>query len=214
MMSRKKQIVGVVKKRLTTDNPGETEAAKHSGAPETTIERKRREARERAEVRRIELAKFHAQYGEGHNSLENFVYEYGAFGSLDPTDPHDLDRLEELLEHVKTVAKAIQRYLDHETRTLDEAFKVRRPDGYRQPAERRKFLKIDPVQRDGRFLREHGAVIDDAFFEVLAERHGIKTTVAREYYYADPKLKGLKPKAGKSPDEVNSEYRRRLNWKA
>ena len=167
-----------------------------------------KEKRAIAADRRAKKAAFEAQYGEGHAALVSF---WDAFEQYDAfKDPADLEQFH---HHTVDVALAIRAYLTHAAGTLDEAFKVRRPDGYRQPTERKKFLKKAAVQREGKLLRyEHGVVVDDAFFELLAERHQVSATIAKQYYYA--KHKGLKPKPEASPEGIHPEYRRRLNWKA
>jgi hypothetical protein len=185
---------------MTNKRPAKKVPAKKAGADRLA------EKRALAAERREERDKFEAQHGEGHIALENFLDAFKQYDDF--KDPADRENFH---YYTREIAFAIRAYLTHEAGTLVKAFKVRRPVGYRQPAARKKFMKMATVQRDGLTLRKHGAVVDDAFFELLAELHGIKTTAAREYYYA--KHKGAKPEPGKSADQINPAYRARLNWK-
>lgn len=172
-----------------------------------TIEEKRARKRQEAATRKASLASFHAQYGEGYNDLENFLYELDTFGAA----YDDTELVEDLLRHVSKVAAAITAYLEHEYSTLDDAFKVRRPDGYRRAAARKKHLHMRQLQQDGEQLRKRGAVVDSAFFEFLAARHKVDKTRAAEWYYL--KHRGLKPDPKLSKAEISEAIRLQLNWK-
>lgn len=164
------------------------------------------EKREQAAVRKIEIAEFQAQHGEGHNDLENFLLEFEAndFSEANPA------AYERLLEHVEMLARAISGYLDHEFRTLDEAFKVRRPEGYRQPAARKRHLHRRKVLVAGRVLKSAGAVVDTAFFEVVGQIAGVKKTQASDWYY-EVVLPRYKQITDLPP--ALEKYRNQLNWK-
>lgn len=165
------------------------------------------EKRQRAAANRAALAEFHAQHGEGYNDLENFIYELDTFDA----DYDDPELVRDLLHHVSKVAAAISSYLEHEHRTLDEAFRVRRPDGYRRAAARKKHLHMRQLQQDGEHLRKRGAVVDSAFFEFLANRHKVDKTKAAEWYYL--KHRGLRPDSSKDSSDLSELVRSQLNWK-
>ena len=153
------------------------------------------------------LAAFRAKWGEGHNDLENFLLEVDRLGNLAEADPTDM---EWLFEHVVKIATAVRSYISHESRTLDEAFRVHRPSGYRQPAARKRYMHRRSVQFHGRVLKSAGAVVDQAFFEVLADIVGVNKTLASEWYY-EVTLPPFKQVDDLPP--ALEKYRSRLNWK-
>ena len=205
---------------MTKDRPPKNAPAKAgvtarptaSGKSES-IEQKRARRKLESERARIELEKFQAQYGKGYNALENFVYELDTFGSFESVSLSEEDefRFQELMSHVERLGKIITSYLEHEFSSLDEAFQVRRPDGYRRPAERKKHLHMRKLQEDGCFLRKHGAKIGPEFFEFLATRHLVNKTTAAEWYYR--KHRDLEPDPIKDKSAVHPEVRARLKWK-
>lgn len=85
---------------------------------------------------------------------------------------------------LRTAVRAtIDQYELHEASTLDEAFGVQRPSGYRRPAAR---AAIDPgyqAVRDANDLALAGAVIDDALFEAVAGIHNVGSTSVKKWYY-------------------------------
>ncbi len=81
------------------------------------------------------------------------------------------------------VARAIRAYQHHETLTLDDAFHVKRPDGYRRKAAEDRWNHAWPVVRDIRHLHAAGVPVGDALFEVVGERHGIGKTTASKWFY-------------------------------
>jgi hypothetical protein len=157
---------------MATNHPPEKAPAKKAGADRLV------EKRAIAAERRESKAAFDAQYGEGHNKIENFLDAFKQYDDF--KDPADL---EDFHYYAIDIALAIRAYLTHETRTLDKAFKVRRPDGYRQPAERKRYLRMKNLQSEGRMLREHGAKADVELWQLLAERHLTNPATAREWYY-------------------------------
>ena len=109
------------------------------------------------------------------DGLENFK---------DDHDPRQLGfRTELFAESADYVARKIKQYLEHETTSMDEAFELRRPKGYRRASAREEHLKMHAVQRTGLKIRNAGAVTDEAFFEVLGQIHNLKRTKAKELYY-------------------------------
>lgn len=77
----------------------------------------------------------------------------------------------------------LERYELHEAGSLDEAFGVCRPGGYRRPAAR---AEIDPgwhAVRDANDLAIAGAVIDAALFDAVAALHGVGSTSVKKWYY-------------------------------
>lgn len=113
---------------------------------------------------------------QGNRLIEQFLY---AAAAEDFTDPW-------LLELLPEVIKCLQRYDLHEAKTLDEAFDAARPPGYQQAAARKRFLNRKAVQILGRQLRDAGAAVDGAFFEVIGQLRGVKSTQAKEWYYEGP----------------------------
>lgn len=185
---------------MATKRTAKKAPAKKAGADRVA------EKRALAAERRERKAAFEAQYGEGHNALENFLDAFKQYDDF--KDPADVERFH---HYAVDIALAIRAYLTHETRKLDDAFKVRRPDGYRQPAERKRYLQMDRLQREGAFLRGYGARADDALWELLAERHLTNTSDAKKWYYM--KHKGLQPDPGKDPATLPKWVRDRLKWK-
>lgn len=172
-----------------------------------TLEEKRARKRQEAATRKASLASFHAQYGEGYNDLENFIYEFDTFGAA----YDDPELVEGLLRSVAKIADAVSAYLEHKHSTLDEAFRVRRPDGYRRASARKRHLHMMQLQQDGEYLRKRGAIVDAAFFEFLASRHKVDKTRAAEWYYL--KHRGLKPDPTLDNLEIREAIRSELNWK-
>lgn len=114
------------------------------------------------------------------------------------------------VDMVEDVRLAFGRYDRHEVSTLDEAFGLQRPDGYRRSAAEERDKKRRRVQIVGRVLRDCGAAVDSALFEVLAEIHGTNRTKATEWYYEANK--SLPPRGF---SELPEQYRRfvdQLNW--
>lgn len=81
------------------------------------------------------------------------------------------------------VLTAIRRYTHHEVSTLDLAFNVKRPKGYRRPAVRGRWEKAVLIVRDVCKLNMHGVSIDDGMFEEVGKLHGIKKSQASDWYY-------------------------------
>lgn len=201
-------------KKSTKKAPAKKAGATNAETLSQKLDRKRAEARERAEARRIAQEEFNAEYGEGHKILDSFMYEYETLGTIEGADPQDIGYF---MESVREIANAIQRYLSHESRSLDDAFRVHRSKRYRQPAARKKYLHMYALQYDGAFLRRHGAKANEAFFELLARRHKLiskngnpDTTLAKEWYYL--KHKNLRPDPKKSKEGVSAEIRDQLDW--
>jgi hypothetical protein len=80
--------------------------------------------------------------------------------------------------------ETIERYESHEVSTLDEAFSVQRPPGYRRPAARAAVAPGYQAVRDANDLAHAGAVIDDALFEAVAMIHDVGSTSVKKWYYA------------------------------
>lgn len=81
------------------------------------------------------------------------------------------------------VASAIRRYSHHEVSTLDQAFNVKRPAGYRRKAVAARWNKAILIVRDVHDLSEHGFPIDGSLFEEVGKLHGVGKTKASEWYY-------------------------------
>lgn len=92
-------------------------------------------------------------------------------------------RSELLVDAIAEIAEAFRKYVEHEVSSLDDAFGVSRPAGYRRPAARKRFLKRKRLQRQALWLRDAGAKVDPAFFEVLGTVNGVKPTQAKDWYY-------------------------------
>ena len=186
---------------MANKKPMKKAPAKKAGA------KNQAEKRLLAAARRESKARFDAQHGEGHNVLENFIYEYETLGNWEDADPNDMQRL---FEYIEEIAGAVNRYLGHECRRLDIAFRVRRPDGYRQKAARKRYLYRRQAQVVGRILKSAGAVVDAAFFEVIGEVVGVSKTQASEWYY-EVKFPPYKQVTDLPP--ALEKYRQQLRWK-
>lgn len=175
-------------------------------ARERKRERSLAKARALARARAAGLAEFHALHGAGHNKLENFL---NAFDRVDGAEAEP-SAVEDLIDQMRWVADAFRGYLQHEYRSLDQAFDVRRPKSYRQPAARKRALLMRRVQEEGRELRLHGCTVGDAMFQFLATRHGTNKTDAGAWYLA--KYKGLMPDPTKSMDDLQDWVREALRY--
>jgi len=121
--------------------------------------------------------------------LWRFVEEFEVFRDLHAFGESDASeikyRAELFLEAAEHAAKGFQKYLNHETTTLDEAFDLKRPKGYRRAIAHEERVKERALQRTGRMFRSAGAAIDDAFFAVLGEIYGVSKTKASVFYYRE-----------------------------
>jgi hypothetical protein len=81
------------------------------------------------------------------------------------------------------LGSAINRYRTSDVRTLDEAFNVRRPPGYRRGAARAASQHGLSAEMDVTHLAIAGAVVDDALFEAVASRYGVGKTTVKKWYY-------------------------------
>lgn len=151
--------------------------------------------------------KFEAEHGQGYDALWNFIYEYETLGDWKEADPWVMERL---FDCIKDIAASINRYLDHECRTMDEAFRVRRPDGYRRAAARKRHLHRHNVQICGRVLKSAGVVVDASFFEVIGDFVGVSKTQASEWYY-EVRFPPYKQITDLPP--ALEKYRSMLRWK-
>ncbi len=129
---------------------------------------------------------------------------------------HSLDTI---LENYRLMESALLRYAWHEVMTLDEAFGVSRPDGYRMAAARRQLeSKADLIMDIHRF-RDAGAALDDDLFEVVGKIHGCGKTLAKKWWKDKPPRRraGLKPgRASTKPGELPKEllpYRDMVKWR-
>lgn len=91
------------------------------------------------------------------------------------------------------VAVALYRYRYHHTKTLDEAFGVARPAGYRQETKSKRWYVGMNVMWDARLLIEAGASVDEALFEAVGTTYGIGKTTASKYYYWHVRHRQLPP---------------------
>jgi len=157
---------------------------------------------------KLSLDEFQAQYGKGYNRLEDFLYEFDTIGDWSAADPAELERL---YWHVERIAKSINGYMSHEFRTMDEAFQVRRPDGYRQPSARKRYLHMRNLQDLGLKLRKRGAVTDNQFFEFLGRMFNVDKTLAAEWYYQ--KHRGAKPDPTLDNSDIPEWARDQINWR-
>lgn len=116
-----------------------------------------------------------------------------------------------------SLGQAIGRYTEHTAATLDEAFLVARPSGYRQPAARNGAHLGRLVVRDVQDMILAGAVVDDGLFEAIGGFHGVgKSTVKKWYYSSATYVIEGQSKAGNWRD-VPSHLRclrDQVNWKA
>lgn len=180
-----------------------TKKAPVKAGASTSIEDKRQRAMEI----KIAREKFESKNGSGHVELLDFVYEYEALGDWKEADRWAMQRL---MDHVQNIATSVNRYLNHDCRSLDEAFCVMRPKNYSQVSERKRHLYSRKVRMYGRILKASGAVVDTAFFEVLGEIVGVGKTKASDWYY-EVKLPPYKQMMDLPP--AFEKYRARLNWK-
>jgi len=83
----------------------------------------------------------------------------------------------------QSTAHALDRYVNHEVRTLDEAFRVKRPKGYNLKAAR--LMNVDGrlVFTDVCDMVAAGAVLDEVLFEAVGKLRGVKKTTASKWYY-------------------------------
>lgn len=91
------------------------------------------------------------------------------------------------------IASAIYRYQHHDAFSLDEAFRVSRPSGYRQKARREQRRVGTVVAYDVRALVRAGAVVDEALFAAVGKLHGVGKTTASKWYYWHLKRSYLPP---------------------
>ena len=82
-----------------------------------------------------------------------------------------------------SVARAIRGYTHHKASTLDEAFGVSRPQGYRRKAVQARWDGALPVVQDVMHLQKAGVPVDDGLFEAVGELHGIGKTTASKWFY-------------------------------
>lgn len=91
------------------------------------------------------------------------------------------------------IAAAMLRYRDHYARTLDEAFAISRPSGYRQQARIKRLHHGLLVALDVHMLVQAGACVDDALFEAVGAVNKIGKTTASKYYYWHIKTRRIPP---------------------
>lgn len=95
--------------------------------------------------------------------------------SVDDIFPYDLARQ---LDEVLTA------YVNHEVSSLDEAFGVKRPKGYRQRyMEQLQHGKGASIWDDIVTLHAHGLPLDEYIFGKVGELHGTGSTYAKKAYY-------------------------------
>lgn len=127
--------------------------------------------------------------------------------------------LDEILENYRWMESALLRYAWHEVMTLDEAFGVSRPDGYRMAAARRELESKADLIRDVYRFCDAGAVRDDDLFEVVGKIHGCGKTLAKEWWRERPKHRGFGRKPGPAittPRELPKDllpYRDEVKWR-
>jgi len=92
------------------------------------------------------------------------------------------DYLDDALKCCDFVLEALMRYRSHEVLTLNEAFEIERPSGYRREAANRVFLLKSKVIRDIRAFEHAGAAKDDALFEAVGKIHGCGKTLAKKFW--------------------------------
>ena len=108
-------------------------------------------------------------------------------GLEDEEDIHLFEEaVEDLLERCDFVSEALMRYRSHEVLTLDEAFNIERPAGYRGKAAYREFLLKSKVIRDIRAFELAGAAKDDALYEAVGKIHGCGKTLVKQYWREAP----------------------------
>ncbi|WP_242107211.1 hypothetical protein [Luteimonas aquatica] len=81
------------------------------------------------------------------------------------------------------VDKAIMGYMTHEYASLDAAFGVGRPKGYRRKSIHEQASRAHNSNWIIIELHKHGYAIDDQLFEVVGERFNVKKTTAKKWYY-------------------------------
>lgn len=81
------------------------------------------------------------------------------------------------------VAHAIRNYTHHKKATLDEAFGVVRPQGYRRQATQARWDNAFKVVKDVMHLHQAGVPIDDGLFDAVGQLHGIGKTRASKWFY-------------------------------
>lgn len=83
----------------------------------------------------------------------------------------------------QAIVSAIRRYTHHQAHTLDDAFNVKRPGGYRRKASRDRATTGFLVWADVAELVSAGAVVDEALFEAVGALHNVGKTTAAKWYY-------------------------------
>lgn len=136
----------------------------------------------------------------GNALIEEFLYAYEVMEEDDAW----------LLEVLPEVVKCFQRYQRHEAKTLDEAFGAERPTKYRHGPARNRARNRGRVRNLGRSFFNAGAVIDDAFFEVLGEICQVSGGTARAWYYEQPVLP--RPGSFSKLHPALEPYRDRMSW--
>ena len=115
--------------------------------------------------------------------LYRFIDTYKNAKYWDLPSGDDRFQWEGLLDDAKPVAKAFEKYLEHEAKTLDAAFGVKRPPNYHLAVARERLVKSDDVFTDCMRLYHAGATIDMPLFEAVAELHSLKASKVKEYFY-------------------------------
>ncbi len=114
------------------------------------------------------------------------------------------------------LAGAIYRYTQHDARTLDEAFRVKRPDGYRLAAARDRRRKGLVVTAQIMELHSAGAAVDEALFAAVGELHGVKKTTISDWYYlhrTHPMFAHKRPVARSALKPELTGLADKVNWK-
>lgn len=116
----------------------------------------------------------------------------------------------------QAIVTAIRRYTHHQAHTLDEAFNVKRPNGYRRKASRDRATTGFLVWFDVSELVSAGAVVDEALFEAVGSLHGVgKTTAAKWYYtYLERTPRHGLPMALEALPARLAALKDRIGWKA
>ena len=178
------------------------------GAAESAPRRKARSS--------LELSEAHYDWNH-RDSGEPLIYDYiDSFDSwADYLDDecHDKEyEQERVIEKSRRIIEAFRRYLDHEVSTLDEAFAVGRPKGYRRNAAEIEVKKKRMVQRDVLQFVQAGVVIDEALFAVVGKIHGIGKTQVGEWWGARKhKIPRERLRKTKLPKEFEI-YRNEITW--
>lgn len=108
------------------------------------------------------------------------------------------------------LGNAINLYQNHWEKTLDDAFNVKRPDGYRGPQERNRRVLGPKVTADIVLLVGAGAIVDDSLFAAVGKLHGVGSTTVKKWYYASFDYQfhlALRPSRTDSPDSLPSHLR-------